>query len=506
MNPTHEIALVTRALQHKENTAILSPEGRFTYRDLLDASQQVAMALLDGKPDLEETRVAFLVTPGFDYVRLQWGTWRAGGVAVPLCTAHPAPELHYVLEDAAGDVVVADERYESLIRPLADELRIRFLSTAQIPGGSSSPTPRPDFNLPNVPQHRRAMIVYTSGTTSRPKGVVSTHGNIRAQIEALITAWGWRSTDHILNVLPLHHIHGIINVVSCALWSGATCEMAPRFDAATVWRTFERGDLTLFMAVPTVYSRLTSAWKSADTDQRSAWSEACSKLRLMVSGSAALPVHVLETWREITGHVLLERYGMTEIGMGLSNPLEGERVPGHVGRPLPTVEIRLVDENGPVTVDGLPGEIQVRGPSVFSEYWRRPEATREAFEDGWFRTGDVAVVEGDIYRILGRQSVDIIKTGGYKVSALEIEEVLRTHEDIEECAVVGRPDDDWGERVAAAIVPTDGRPLTLEQLRVWAKERLAAYKVPTELLLLDTLPRNALGKVTKPAVIKRFDE
>jgi malonyl-CoA/methylmalonyl-CoA synthetase len=269
------------------------------------------------------------------------------------------------------------------------------------------------------------------------------------------------------------------------------------FDAQAVWERFARGGLTLFMAVPTIYARLIAAWQNADADRRRTWSAACAYIRLMVSGSAALPVSTLEEWRRISGHVLLERYGMTEIGMALSNPLRGERVPGHVGTPLPSVQVRLVDDAG--RVDPLSGEIEVRGPNVFMEYWRSPEATQAAFRDGWFRTGDMAVIENGSYRILGRKSVDIIKSGGYKVSALEIEEVLRTHPAIRECAVVGIPDEEWGERVAACVVAAD-RSLSLGSLRDWAKERLAVYKVPSRLLLVEELPRNVMGKVQKPAV------
>ncbi len=226
----------------------------------------------------------------------------------------------------------------------------------------------------------------------------------------------------------------------------------------------------------------------------------------MVSGSAALPVSVLAKWQSISGHTLLERYGMTEIGMALSNPLDGERRPGFVGLPLPGMAVRLVDEAGQVIEEeGRPGEIQVRGPTVFPEYWNRPEATRQAFRDGWFCTGDISVKEDGYYRLLGRSSVDIIKTGGYKVSALEIEEVLRTHPAIGECAVVGVEDLEWGERVCAAVVCREG-VLTLETLRAWAKDRLALYKVPSRLLLLEDLPRNVMGKVTKPAVQDLFLE
>ncbi len=351
---------------------------------------------------------------------------------------------------------------------------------------------------------RRAMILYTSGTTSRPKGVVTTHANIAAQINSLVDAWEWSATDRILLCLPLHHVHGIINVVCCALWSGATCHMLPRFDANAVWDCIAGGGITLFMAVPTVYAKLIAAWDAASPERRAELSVACSRLRLMVSGSAALPVSTLQRWKEISGHILLERYGMTEIGMALSNPLRGERVPGSVGTPLPSVKVRLVKSRGKPALRGTPGEIEVRGPGVFAEYWGKPDATREAFRDGWFRTGDTAVVENGIYRILGRTSIDILKTGGHKVSALEIEEALRQHPAVAECAVVGIPDPEWGERVAAAVVLHEGHALDLHSLRTWARELLTAHKLPSRLLVLDALPRNAMGKVMKPALTELF--
>ena len=224
----------------------------------------------------------------------------------------------------------------------------------------------------------------------------------------------------------------------------------------------------------------------------------------MVSGSAALPVPTLERWEEITGHRLLERYGMTEIGMALSNPLGGVRRAGHVGTPLPEVALRLVDDAGHVVEEGAPGQIQVRGPGVFLEYWRRPAATAEAFAPGgWFRTGDRAVLEEGAYRILGRESVDILKTGGEKVSALEIEDVMRAHPDVSDCAVVGVPDPEWGQRVCAAVVAPGGS-CDAEDVRGFVAERLAPCKVPKDILLAEELPRNALGKVMKPAVAALF--
>jgi malonyl-CoA/methylmalonyl-CoA synthetase len=439
--------------------------------------------------------VAFLVPPGFHYVAVQWGIWRAGGIAVPLSLFHPRPELEYVLEDTDPAVVVAHPDVVDLLGPIAEVRGLRFARTTEA-------LAQPLGQLPAVAPARRAMILYTSGTTGKPKGVVSTHENIAAQITSLFQAWGWTGDDRILEFLPLHHIHGIVNVIACALLVGAVCEIFPRFEAQEVWKRIAQGGLTLFMAVPTIYVKLIAAWEKASEAEQQRMSEGCRQMRLMVSGSAALPVPTLERWKEISGHVLLERYGMTEIGMGLSNQLHGQRFPGCVGTPLPGVEARLTDESGQPVASGTPGEIEIRGPAVFLEYWGKPKETQKSFRDGWFLTGDVAVEENGIYRILGRSSVDIIKTGGYKVSALEIEEVLLTHPDINEVAVVGVPDQVWGERVVAALVLREGASLELKALRDWGKERLATYKVPQDIIILRELPRNAMGKCSKPDLKK----
>jgi len=247
---------------------------------------------------------------------------------------------------------------------------------------------------------------------------------------------------------------------------------------------------------------LIQAWEAAPSDVQGDWSAGCRTVRLMMSGSAALPLPTLARWRELTGHTLLERYGMTEIGMGLSNPLHGERRPGFVGVPLPEVRARIVDEAGELVAEGTPGELEIEGPGVFLEYWRRPEETSQAFREGWFRTGDVAVVEEDAYRLLGRTSVDIVKTGGYKVSALEIEDVLRQHPAIADCAVVALPDEVWGERVCAAVELRPGQTAAAAELIDWAREHLAPYKVPKDVHAVTELPRNAMGKVVKPDVVR----
>lgn len=489
--------LIERAKNFQDRTALVSNGNSYSYGQLLQASQNVAANLLEGKSDLNEVRIAFLVPPSFEYTAIQWGIWAGGGIAVPLCDLHPLPSIQYVLEDVQADIVIAHQDYVGFLKPLEAIIGISVVGLESILEENTS-------ELPEIDSTRRAMILYTSGTTSKPKGVVTTHGNIKAQITTLVNAWEWEKDDYILNILPLHHVHGIINVMSCALWSGACCEFLPKFDSEKVWSIIESGRLTLFMAVPTIYYKLISYWEEVLPEQQKVLSEAASKLRLMVSGSAALPVPVLEKWKEITSQTLLERYGMTEIGMGLSNSYRGQRRPGHVGLPLPGVEMQLVDSDNNVVGENEPGEFQIKGPSVFKEYWQKPEATQKAFtEDGWFITGDIGMLNDGLYKILGRDSVDIIKSGGYKISALEIEDVLRKHELVDDCAVVGLPDEEWGEVVSACIV-SKKEELDFEFISDWLKEQLPAYKIPRNYIVRKELPRNVLGKVTKNELKKMF--
>ena len=550
------------------SVALADAGGQWTYGELLrqaDHFRDRFLATAGAEPwfsartGLAGERIAFLVPPGRTHVAVQWGVWRAGGIAVPLAVSHPPRELEHVLDDAKPRIVVADPglpHAASLLRAAAARGAWTLNAGAERCPATLAPENR-DAVAQNedrgpsgcargpartTPSHTPApgdgaLVLYTSGTTGRPKGVLSTHANLAAQCRALVSAWGWSRDDRILHVLPLHHVHGVVNALCCALWSGATCEFGDPAPAA-VWERLASGEITLFMAVPTVYGRLVGAWEAAPPESRRRWSRGAQRARLMVSGSAALPVPTLERWREITGHTLLERYGMTEIGMALSNPLAGERRPGGVGQPLPGVQVRLVDDDG-APVAGDSGQLAVRGPQVFKEYWGRPRETAAAFRDGWFLTGDEVRLEDGSYRILGRGSVDILKTGGYKVSALEVEEVYRTHPAVRDVAVVGTPDPDWGQRICAAWTPrSPGREAASElpaartppaaavgtpdsaagseacpkpalpsaaELRAWGKQRLAPYKVPHDFLMMDRLPRNAMGKVRKPALVSIFN-
>jgi len=482
--------------QFGASTAVIDGDGAQSYSDLDVAASAVAAALVHA--GVTPGAVVATVCPaGRWWLAGAFGVWRAGGVLLPLEASHPPAELHHPITDSAVTHVLCTPATEELAQQLA------AFAGATVIDVREAVAPSLAAELPPIRSDADAMIIYTSGTTGLPKGAVHTHRSLAAQCAAMVESWEWSATDRIVCVLPLHHVHGLVNVTFTPLTIGATVETPGGFDALATWERLASGEVTVFMAVPTVYSRLVRAWLDADDETKERWSAGVASLRLMVSGSAALPVSTLEQWREISGHVLLERYGMTEIGMALGNTLD-RRIPGHVGWPFPGVEVRIVAEDGAEVADGDVGELLVCGTQVFNRYLNRPDATAESFIDGWFRTGDVAQHTSDGYRLLGRASVDIIKSGGEKVSALEIEEVFRTHPAISDCAVVGLPDDEWGECVAIAWVAASEDQPSSAEFRTWGKERLAPAKVPFNYLCLDELPHNPMGKVTKVAVRELF--
>ena len=477
------------------NRIAIEHEGNcFSYNELVNRSNLIASFLLEkNKRDLNEERIAFLLDPDINYITTLWGIWKAGGVAVPLSLSAKKEELIHYLSDTDAKLLITSEKYNSRLDSIdLDNLKIHLIENVDL-----VETKR----LPEIDFHRDAMVLYTSGTTSKPKGVVSTHKNIDSQISALVEAWEWNKNDHIPLFLPLHHIHGIINALSSPLYVGGKVTMLDSFEINELCRQVASKKFSVFTAVPTVYFSLIDELEESKNKEVI---EGFKSMRLMMSGSAALAPEIHKKWEELTGQKLLERYGMTEIGMALSNSYKGERRPGSVGTTLPKVQIKLQDDSGnEINEEEKPGQILIKGPQVFRKYLNLEDKTKESFKEGWFLTGDVAILENGYYKILGRESVDIIKTGGYKVSALEIEDIVLRHKEVKECAVVGIQDIKWGEIIAVAIVSKD-KEMNLEEIKDWCSEFLSDYKLPRKLIYIDELPKNSMGKVTKPLVKELF--
>ncbi|KAJ2186386.1 hypothetical protein EV181_003332 [Coemansia sp. RSA 532] len=488
--------------------AIVDDSGSHTYTQLLGDARKVRAAL--GDSDNKGASIAMLMPNSYEYAAVQWGIWAAGGAVVPLSPMHPERELEYFISNSDARRVICHPSLIANLRPVLQRLGdgVQLISSSDIMEAAE-----PAEEDAEIDENQSALFIYTSGTTGQPKGVIHTHATIAAQVSALHQAWGWTADDCLLHVLPLHHIHGIIVALCSALWSGAATEMLPRFDKDRVWDRLIDGpqNLSIVMGVPTMYARLLQALDQMSIERKQAAHNAINRLRLTVSGSAALPASVFRRWHDATGQVMLERYGMSEIGMALSNDAAdpAARKIGSVGKPLPGVSVRLMDTDGTDVTDqpDKSGMIQVSGPNVFHEYYKLPDKTAKEFTpDGWFITGDIGTRDADgLYYIMGRQSVDIIKSGGFKLSALEIERELLEHSDILDVAVVGIPSEEWGEAVAAAVVIRPGASLTIDELKPWCYQRMARYKTPKLLRVVEALPRNLMGKLDKKAVKTLFE-
>ncbi|MPZ72614.1 MAG: AMP-binding protein [Nitriliruptorales bacterium] len=416
-------------------------------------------------------RIVVSAAPSADLVIAHVAALRLGLTVVPVNSAYTEREVAHIVRDSGPAAAVVDDRSRARwIRDACVREPVITSPTVELPPGRAP-------SLDVVGPSDRALIGYTSGTTGAPKGAVLRHGNLLASAEALRLAWRWTPEDRLVLSLPMFHIHGLGVGLHGTLTSGAAVVIRPRFDPDDVFDSISTHRATLFFGVPTMYARLAAGGRLAEL----------AALRLAVSGSAPLPP---DLWHVVAARAqqrILERYGMTETVMNISNPYDGERRPGTVGFPLPGTEIRLTGDTS---------EIQLRGPNVFSGYWERADANAEAFtDDGWFRSGDSGARDPDGYvRIVGRLK-ELIITGGYNVYPREVEEVLRAHPGVNDVAVVGLPSAQWGEQVAAFVVPAG--VLNPDDLLEYAAVRLAAYKRPRVLRLVDSLPHNALGKVLK---------
>lgn len=487
-------------------TMVIDDAGSSSRGDVVRRAMAIRTALL-GDGLAPGARVGLLVHPSADFVASFFGVLLAGGCVVVLSPIHPPPESRYFCEDAEVVTILASAPLRELARAIAGtSVRVRDPALLASGSGEGDAAAVAAAVLESAP----ALQLYTSGTTGKPKGAVLTHHNIGIQQRLVGEAWGFSDGDVLLHALPLHHMHGLAIALLTALGAGAAVRLRS-FDAKALWE--EMGTATVFMGVPAMYHRLFASFDGATDAERARWSTNAKQLRLATSGSAALPVTLAERWRLVTGSIPLERFGMTEIGVGITNSLAGPRFAGCVGLPLPTVEAKIVGDEGPRADDADVGELWIRGPSVFAGYHRREEETGRAFvaDAGgrWFRTGDTVTrdktLPGMPYRILGRTSVDILKSGGYKLSALEIEEVLREHAGVAEVAVVGIADPAWGDRVVACIVRQSDASCDAAVLRAFVRERLAPYKVPKDVLFLAELPKNALGKVVKPDLVRQIE-
>ncbi|RMJ25451.1 AMP-binding enzyme [Aspergillus sp. HF37] len=547
---------------HRQDTpaVVHSASARsFTYgnlvADVLEAKENLARTA-GGRGAVSGERVAFLAENSYDYVVTLLSILACNAIAVPLSPAFPVGELKYIMDNSQASVLLSTEKFADKARELVQTGLVREPALdimGKIKAGGTAPG---TVEVEDVRQDSLGgMMLYTSGTTSRPKGVLISQSALSAQASSLLEAWRYSPDDRLLHLLPLHHIHGTVNAILAPVVAGSSIEFMFPFNPDAVWNRLaapfvsdNRPRITFLTAVPTIYNRLMSTFAGLRPETQNAGREAIAprNLRLNISGSAALPTPTKKAWQDLSrGNVLLERYGMTEVGMAISCGLDpADRVDGSVGWPLPGVETRLVDtDTNEVIQPGeeldsagreREGEIQLRGPTVFREYWANPGATQDAFVDdadgkgSWFKTGDVATrqavrtagsgssgpwASGAMYFIRGRRSVDIIKTGGEKVSALEVERELLSLPQITEAAVLGLPSEQWGQKVAAVVVvdaeaaaTSSSRPgkkaWGAMDMRRALRERLAAYKIPQEMRVRDEIPRNAMGKVNKKMLVK----
>lgn len=499
-NNANLYALLSRRFNDRRDTVAIETPGRgqLTFADIEAESARFANRLLALGARAGD-RVAVQVDKSPEAVCLYLGCLRAGLIYLPLNTGYPSRELEHFFRDAEPRVVVCRPQDVDMVAALGDSCGVEQVAALGDAGEGSlmaSSIASDAFDTIACSDDDIAAILYTSGTTGKPKGAALTHRNLGSNALTLHESWGFCDNDVLLHALPLFHTHGLFVACHCSLLNATPMFLLPKFDAGQVMDLLPRA--TVFMGVPTFYTRLLTY---ADFGRAH-----CTNMRLFISGSAPLLAQTHSEFLERTGHTILERYGMTECGMSTSNPLQGERKAGTVGLPLPGVSLRVVDDDGNAVPTGEIGQIEFKGPNVFMGYWRMPEKTAEDFsEDGYFRSGDLGMQDEDGYvSIVGRDK-DLIISGGFNVYPKEVELCIDQLNGVIESAVIGVPDVDFGERVTAVVVAEAGAA-DENQIIAALRPMLAAYKLPKQVAFIDELPRNAMGKVQKNILRERFAE
>ncbi|MDH5737345.1 MAG: AMP-binding protein [Gammaproteobacteria bacterium] len=472
----------------------------YSYSDLEKLSARIANQF-DALGIKKGDRLAIQVEKSVHNLLIYFACLRAGIIYLPLNTAYQAQELSYFIKDASPSVIVCDpsreETFQIINNQNGDNAKTAILTLDR--EGIGSVTQHLDNysserNVVECSPNDTAVILYTSGTTGKPKGAMITHNNLKTNALTLLETWRWQKEDIMLHALPVFHIHGLFVATHLPVLNASPVVFLEKFDPAKVIDCFQRS--TVYMGVPTNYTRL--------LDSGNLNRQACKNMRLFTCGSAPLLEKTFEEFRQITGHTIVERYGMTETGMNSSNPVSGIRKAGTVGLPLESVEIRLVDEAGSRVQTGSPGHLQVRGPNVFSGYWQMPDKTSDEFtSDGFFKTGDIASMDTDGYLSIVGRNKDMIITGGLNVYPKEIELLLDELDNVIESAVIGVPHPDFGEAVVA-VVATQDREMSEEKIKGLLGQRLAGYKVPKAVVFVEELPKNTMGKVQKNVLRERF--
>lgn len=466
-------------------------DHRYTFADIDSESARIA-AFLTRLGVCTGDRISVQVRKSATNLSLYLACLRAGFVYHPLNVGYKKSELEYFIGNAEPTVFVCDDENSTEIMNIASATGVNHVLTLNGNGSGtlSDGAILMDANFPTLHRDKNdlAALLYSSGTTGVPKGIMLTHDNLLSNTRALVDAWGFSPEDRLLHALPIFHVHGLFVAIGCVLLSGASMRWLPGFDAKTTIRFLP--ECSVMMGVPTYYTRLL-----ADTEFSA---RHCDGMRLFISGSAPLLEETFAEFEARTGHRILERYGMSETNMNTSNPLHGERKPGTVGPPLPGVEARICDDEGVILETGETGNLQVRGPNVFKGYWRMPEKTSEDFtDDRFFNTGDMGRIDEDGYVAIVGRAKDLVITGGINVYPKEVELFIDGIDGVKESAVIGVPHPDFGESVVAVVVRDGSNTIEQTDIIDACREHLANFKVPKRVIFIDELPRNAMAKVQK---------